>query len=250
MQNEKMISLLGFPIANLTQEMILNNWHDFQFIITVNVDILMKLYRNKEFATAVRQASDSVTLVNDSQVLKLATRLILGKRFVSKVSGSDLLPAFGGVNGPSDAKIFFMGGVDDTAIRAMERFNERTRGAVVVGACSPSYGFDVKPQESASLVDAVNASGANVLAIGVGAPKQELWMLRHAEEMPHVKLFIGVGATLDFIAGNIKRAPSWISSAGFEWLYRLFLEPKRLARRYLIDGPPVFLLLLKQRIGM
>lgn len=243
------IDLLGFPVANRTQERILQGWRELRFVFPINVDVLMQLHRNRTFADAVRRAGESVTFVNDSQVLKLASRFILGQRFVSRVSGSDLLPALCGPTGPDDVRVFLMGGKADTATRAMNRLNENSHRHVVVGAASPTLGFDNKADECAALMRAVNASGANVLALGVGAPKQEMWMLRHAAQMPRVTLFLAVGATLDFVAGNINRAPPWISNSGFEWLYRLLHEPRRLARRYLIEGPPVFWLLFKQRIA-
>jgi UDP-N-acetyl-D-mannosaminuronic acid transferase (WecB/TagA/CpsF family) len=88
------------------------------------------------------------------------------------------------------------------------------------------------------------------LAVGVGAPKQEIWIARHRHRMPRVTRFLAIGATIDFEAGTVKRAPKWMSRAGIEWLYRLMSEPRRLYRRYLIEGPPFFWLLLKQRLGL
>lgn len=243
------IDLLGFHVLNQTAEGILARWRELRFVFPINVDVLMKLQRNQSFSNAIRAAGNSVTLVNDSQILKLATRFILGKRFVSRVSGSDLLPALCGPHGPVDARVFLLGGKGDTAVRAMTRLNQQPDRAVVVGAASPSLGFEGKSSECAALVQSVNASGANVLAVGVGAPKQELWMLHHANCMPNVVLFVAVGATLDFVAGNVDRAPRWVSNTGLEWLYRLLREPRRLARRYLLEGPPVFWLLVKQRLG-
>lgn len=243
------IDLLGFPILNQTREDVIQTWHELRFVFPVNVDVLMKLRRDAAFASEVRAAGESVALINDSQVLKLAAWLILGKRFVARVSGSDLLPALCGPDVPGDVRVFLLGGTGHTATLAMERLNKQSGRTVVVGAIAPSFGFEGRHDECTALVDAVNASGATVLAVGVGAPKQELWILRHAHEMPHVRLFVAVGATLNFVAGTIGRAPRWVSNSGLEWLYRLICEPRRLARRYLIEGPPVFWLLVKQRLG-
>ena len=87
------------------------------------------------------------------------------------------------------------------------------------------------------------------LAVGVGAPKQEKWILKYKDLMPNVKIFMAIGATIDFEAGNVKRAPQWMSRYGLEWLYRLLSEPSRLWKRYLVDDLPFFWLILKQRFG-
>lgn len=243
------INLLDFPIANETQDSVVRGWHALRFVIPVNVDVLMKLHRDREFREAVQARARSVTLVNDSRVLMFASRIFFGQRFLARVSGSDLLPALCGADGPSDVRVFLLGGVGGTAIRAMRKLNARAGRRAVVGAQSPSLGFERNHAECEALVATVNASGANVLAVGVGAPKQELWMLRHADEMPGIHLLVGVGAAIDFAAGVKKRAPRWVSESGLEWLYRLVHEPRRLSRRYLLDGPPVFWLLLKQRFA-
>src|ERR1700690_3535542 len=96
----------------------------------------------------------------------------------------------------------------------------------------------------------INDSGATALVVGVGAPKQEIWIARHRNRMPAVKWFMAMGATIDFEAGTLKRAPRWMSQSGLEWLYRLSQEPRRLSRRYLIECPPFFWLLAKQYLGI
>jgi UDP-N-acetyl-D-mannosaminuronic acid transferase (WecB/TagA/CpsF family) len=86
--------------------------------------------------------------------------------------------------------------------------------------------------EIAAAIDAVNASGATCLIVGFGAPKQELWIARHRHRMPGVRLFMGVGATIDYEAEAVRRAPQWMAHAGLEWLYRVASEPRRYWRRY------------------
>lgn len=243
------IQMLGFLVSNCTGSELLNGWADLRFLVPVNVDVLMKLHRQEQFASAIRAAGADVTLVNDSQVLALASRLILGRRFRARVSGSDFLPAFCTSTQVHGARVFLLGGFGDTAERARARLNRMAGREVVVAARSPSFGFDRNPTECADIVHHIRSSGANVVAVGVGAPKQELWMLQHAAELPGVRVFMAVGATIDFLAGNVRRAPRWLSNSGLEWLYRLVREPRRLARRYLIEGPPVFWLLLRQRLS-
>ncbi len=243
------VQMLGFSVSNCTEAELLASWTALRFLFPVNVDVLMKLHRHETFARAVKAAGSHVTLVNDSRVLALASRFILGQRFRSTVSGSDFLPAFCVSSHTYGARVFLLGGLGDVAERARAHLNRMAGREVVVAARSPSFGFDRNPTECADIVHHIRSSGANVLAVGVGAPKQELWMLQHAAELSGVRVFMAVGATIDFLAGNVRRAPRWLSNSGLEWLYRLVREPRRLARRYLIEGPPVFWLLLRQRLS-
>lgn len=100
------------------------------------------------------------------------------------------------------------------------------------------------------IVETINKSGATVLAIGVGAPKQEKWICRYKDKLPNIKIFLAVGATIDFEAGQKKRSPKWVSEIGLEWLHRLLSEPKRLWKRYLLDDSLFFWLILKQKLHL
>jgi N-acetylglucosaminyldiphosphoundecaprenol N-acetyl-beta-D-mannosaminyltransferase len=113
-----------------------------------------------------------------------------------------------------------------------------------------SFGFEEDELECQRIIDLINQSDANVLAIGVGAPKQEKFIYKFKHRFKHIKIFMAVGATLDFEAGNIQRAPKWVSEMGLEWLYRLLSEPRRLWRRYLLEGPQFFWLALLQKLNL
>ena len=215
-------------------------------VVFLNVDTLMKLQRSEDYARVCRQAD---FVMADGKILVLASRF-LGTPVRHKVSGSDFLGAFCAHHrDDQDVRVFLLGAGPGVADRARERINARVGREVVVGAYSPSFGFERDPDECAAIVDLVNRSGATVLAVGVGAPKQELWIDRHRAAMPGVTRFLPVGATLDFEAGNIPRAPAWMSDSGLEWLYRLAHEPRRLWRRYLVEGPAVLRLIALQRAG-
>lgn len=240
--------MLGFQLERTSTEQLLRDWQSSRFFLSINVDVLMKLRRDPEFrAMAMEHAADT-KLINDSQVIKFAVRLILGKRLGERVSGSDFLPAFCKYAQP-DVRLFLLGGMNFAADEAMEKINSRSGRRVVVDALSPSFGFEKKSEECVRIVQRIRDSGANVVAVGLGTPKQEKWIFRTAAELPGVKLFLPVGATIDFEAGRVPRAPKWLSNAGLEWLFRLLTEPRRLYRRYLIEGPPFFWLLLKQKFG-
>ena len=131
--------------------------------------------------------------------------------------------------------VFLLGGQGPVAERAAQRLSERIAGLRVVGT---QHGF-FTDGESDAVVDRVRASGASVLMVALGQPRQEQWLARHLERTG-ARVGLGVGGFLDFSAGAVRRAPAWMNRAGLEWTYRLAQEPRRLAHRYLI-GNPVFL---------
>ncbi len=215
-------------------------------VVFLNVDTLMKLQRDREYASICGSAD---YVVGDGQILVYASCL-LGTPLREKISGSDFLGAFCEYhrNDP-EVRIFLLGAGPGVAARARSRINGRLGREIVVGAHSPSFGFEDEPDECADIVERINDSAATVLVVGVGAPKQEKWIARHRDRLRGVTRFLSVGATIDFEAGAVSRAPAWMSRVGLEWLYRLAQEPRRLWRRYLVEGPPFFWLLLRQGIG-
>ena len=116
-------------------------------------------------------------------------------------------------------------------------------------AYSPSYGFEKKTEECKELVRIINKSKANVLVVGTGAPKQEKWIVKYHKDMPKVNIFMGLGATIDFEAGNLKRASAFWREIGMEWFYRFMKEPRRLFKRYFIDDIQIFYYFTQQLLG-
>jgi exopolysaccharide biosynthesis WecB/TagA/CpsF family protein len=115
---------------------------------------------------------------------------------------------------------------------AQERINGLAGRDIVVGAHGPSFNFVNDDKETDEAIEMINASGATCLIIGLGAPKQEIWINRHRSRMPGVKVYMGVGATIDYEAEAVRRAPSWMTRNGLEWVYRMATEPRRYWRRY------------------
>ena len=110
-------------------------------------------------------------------------------------------------------------------------------------------GFEKKLEENEAIYRMINDSGANVVLVGVGCPKQEKWIDAHKAKMPGVDIWMALGATIDFEAGNVKRAPKWVQKIAMEWFYRFLMEPRRMFKRYFVDDPKFFWYLLKQRTG-
>jgi N-acetylglucosaminyldiphosphoundecaprenol N-acetyl-beta-D-mannosaminyltransferase len=240
------VKLLNVSVDNLSMAELLANLKQ-GVIFTPNIDHLVKLQSDREFFEAYNSADYRTC---DSKVLFYAARLI-GCPFVEKISGSDLFPAFCDYHkNNEDIKIFLLGAKEGVAAKAQENINAKVGRELVVGVHSPSFGFEKHEDECQQIIDLVNQSGANVLAIGVGAPKQEKFIHKYRHQFKHIKIFMAIGATIDFEAGNVSRAPKWISEMGMEWLYRLVSEPRRLWKRYLMEGPTFFWFLFMQMLNL
>lgn len=223
--------LLNVWIDDLTMEQLIDRL-DAGVVFTLNLDHLYILQTNRDFYEAYCQA-DFVTA--DSRYVWWGLRAA-GRRIQDKVSGSDLVPAFCNRRAADPAtRVFYLGAAPGIAQRALERTNARVGRELVVGAHSPSMNFVNDEREIAEVVRIVNESGATVLIVGLGAPKQEVWIARNRHRMPAVKVFMGVGATIDYEADAVKRAPPWMRHNGLEWAYRVLSEPRRYWRRYVRD---------------
>ena len=240
------IKFFNIEIDNISLHEILQSFNS-GFLVTPNVDHLVQLQKNREFFNAYQQA-DYITV--DSQVVYWAARF-LGQPVKERVSGSDFLPAYYEFHRNNPAiRIFLLGGKPGVAQLAAQNINFKTGRNTVVGALSPSMEFGVRKEECDEAIDTIQRSGANVLVVGLGAPKQELWITKYRAQLTNIHTFMALGATLDFEAGTISRAPQWMSDSGLEWLYRITQDPGRLWKRYLIHDFPFFYLLLKQRLGL
>ena len=223
--------MLNVWVDNLSMQELMANLHE-GVVFTLNPDHLYHLQRNAAFFNAYRQA-DFIT--SDSKYVYWALGWI-GRRIKEKVSGSDIVPTFCHHHRDNpDVKVFLLGAAPGIAQKALERINQREGREVVVGAHSPSMKFVNDQNEIDDVLRIVNDSGATVLIVGLGAPKQEIWIQQYRKAMPKVKIFMGVGATIDYEADAVARAPRWMTRNGLEWVYRLTTEPGRYWRRYFRD---------------
>lgn len=242
----KTAPILNTNIRIITQPELLNKLKK-GVLFTPNVDHLIKLQKDKDFYVAYQQAE---WIVCDSKILYFLSKL-LKNPLPEAIPGSSFFTAFYEYHKDNpNCKIFLLGAAEGIAVKAMERINQKVGRDIVVGAHSPSYGFEKKEAECEELIKIVNESGANVLLVGVGAPKQEKWIMKYCDRMPKVDIFMGLGATIDFEAGTLKRAPIFWQKIGMEWLYRCLKEPKRLFKRYFIDDMQFFYYFGKQLLGI
>ena len=239
------VRILNVEIDNVTQDELLARLKK-GVLVTPNVDQIVKMQSDREYYDIVRRAEWCVC---DSKILYLCAKL-MGQPLPEAIPGSSFFPAFYEYHQEDEnCKIFLLGAMDGVAQKAMERINRKTGRAMVVGAYSPSYGFEKKDEENERIYEMINQSGANVVLVGVGCPKQEKWIDAHKTKMPKVDIWMALGATIDFEAGNIKRAPRIFQMLYMEWFYRFLQEPKRMYKRYFVDDPKFFWLLLKQIMG-
>ena len=242
----KTTKILNVDILSLTQQELLERL-DKGVLVTPNVDHLVKLQKDKEFYEVYQQAQ---WVVCDSKILYLLSKL-LKRSLPEAIPGSSFFTFYYMYHKDDpNCRIFLLGAKEGVAQKAMERINEKVGREIVVGAHSPSFGFEKNEEECYKLVEIVNRSGANVLLVGVGAPKQEKWIVKYRDQMPNVDIFMALGATIDFEAKTLKRAPIFLQKIGLEWLYRCLKEPKRLFKRYFIDDMQFFYYFTKQLLGI
>ncbi len=240
----KKVKILNIEIDNCSQVELLERL-ETGVLFTPNVDHLIKLQKDPDFVEAYNISNYRLC---DSQFVLYASKL-LGTPLQQKISGSDFFPAFYEFHKDNpDIKIFLLGAAPGVARKAQAKINRKVGRKMVVDSYSPPFGFEKDEAECQKIVDMINQSGATVLVVGVGAPKQEKWIYKYKDKLPAIKIFMALGATIDFEADNVKRAPKWMSEIGLEWFFRLSCEPKRLWKRYLVDDIPFFLLIMNQRL--
>jgi N-acetylglucosaminyldiphosphoundecaprenol N-acetyl-beta-D-mannosaminyltransferase len=186
----------------------------------------------------------------DSQVLFAASRF-LGTPLRARVSGADFFPRFYSKH-KDDPRItiFVCGGGPGIAELCARNVNARAGREMVVGTDSPPFDYDANPREIDRMIARINESKATVLLVGLGAGRQEKFIVKYRDRFPHVRTFLPLGGTIDYEAHTLQRPPGWVTDSGLEWLYRLMNEPRQRWRRYLIHQPPVIRLLVLQRLGL
>jgi N-acetylglucosaminyldiphosphoundecaprenol N-acetyl-beta-D-mannosaminyltransferase len=160
---------------------------------------------------------------------------IAGHRDVSRVFGADLMVRLSARLAAENRSVFYYGGRPEVVEELAQTMTERFPGLGTAGYYSPPF-RDLNAEEEDAVVSRINGSGADVVWVGLGAPKQECWMRRFRDRLT-VPVLIGVGAAFDYNTNRIQRAPLWMQACALEWLYRVFQEPQRLWRRYFRNNP-------------
>lgn len=199
-----------------------------RYVVTPNVQHTMVFQENAAFREAYAAAS---LVIADGWPLVASSRLF-GTPLPERVTGSDLLPGLFDASGPAQPRsVFLLGAAPGIGEKAAREIHARWPHVRVVGTLSPPLGFERDEAENRRILDAIAAVAPDVLVVGLGAPKQELWTYRFRHEI-RAKVALCLGGTIDFMAGATKRAPDWVRKARLEWFHRAISEPRRLGRRY------------------
>lgn len=205
------------------------------FIVTPNVDHVCRYQTISEFQEAYRKA---FLVVPDGVPLMWASRL-LGKPLARKISGSDIIFSLTEHSARRGHSVFFLGADPAIAREAQEILEQKYVGLRVAGAYSPPVGFEKDAQENDKIIGMLREAKPDICYLALGTPKQEIWASRYGVRS-EVPVMIGVGASLNFVCGKPRRAPRFVQRLGFEWLWRLCQEPRRLWKRYLVDDLKFF----------
>lgn len=203
-----------------------------RYVVTPNLDHVVQFQKNDRLREAYSRAS---LVVADGWPLVTASRFFASP-LPERVAGSDLVPAIFDATQESEAggeprTVFLLGAAPGVADAAAARIEELWPAVRVVGTHSPPFGFENDPEAQQEILRQVNACSPDLLIVGFGAPKQELW-LRDFQEQISAGVAIAGGATIDFLAGRQTRAPRWVRQIRLEWMHRLMTNPRRLAGRY------------------
>jgi N-acetylglucosaminyldiphosphoundecaprenol N-acetyl-beta-D-mannosaminyltransferase len=240
----KQVSLFGMKIDAIDMQSAVDtilSWCEqsgtgsCRYVVTPNVDHVVMFQSRNELRQAYAEAS--LVLADGAPVVWVSR--LLRRALPERVAGSDLVPAlFDQVSAVKDRKalrVFLLGAAPGVGNRAAKAIHARWSNAEVVGTYSPPLGFENDSAENLEIVDLIRQARPHLLLIGLGAPKQELWVQRHADQL-QARVALCVGATIDFLAGEKSRSPRWMRRIGLEWLHRLASEPSRLAKRYVRDA--------------
>jgi N-acetylglucosaminyldiphosphoundecaprenol N-acetyl-beta-D-mannosaminyltransferase len=229
------IAILGVPFDNVTtadaialiEQMVLSRQP--HYLATANVDFLVQALEDVELR---RILFDAHLVLCDGTPLLWASRL-LGNPLPERVAGSDLVPLLIEVAARKGYRLFFLGATPDSAERAAARLRAQHPDLVIAGHYSPPFSHLLEMNHD-EIKQQILAAKPDLLFVSLGCPKQEKWIAMHYRSLG-VPVSAGVGATIDFLAGQVKRAPRWMQRSGTEWIFRLLQEPRRLFRRYLKD---------------
>ncbi|MBE9198542.1 MULTISPECIES: WecB/TagA/CpsF family glycosyltransferase [unclassified Nodularia (in: cyanobacteria)] len=211
-------------------------------VCLANVHMTMETFDNPKFAQTVNSA-DLVAPDGMPLVWALGS---LGVKETSRVYGPTLTLYVCEAATLMNISIALYGGTPESLAAFAGFLEKKFRGINIVCQISPPF-RKLSPEEDAAYTRQIAESGAQILFVGIGCPRQELWIAEHKDQIPAVML--GVGAAFDFHSGRVKQAPMWMQKIGLEWLFRLIMEPRRLWKRYFLHNPRYILFFTIQLIG-
>lgn len=235
------VSILNLPIQNVTMDEAVRDVSAFfeerksRIVVTPNAEILKAFAEEEEVRKVLLQADyvvpDGIGVVLAAKMLKTPLK--------EKVAGVELAAHLIALAAERGKRVYFLGAKPGIAEKAKEKFLEKHPALQVAGIHDGYF----KPEEEAAIIEEINGLDVDMLFVCLGAPRQELWMAEHREQLK-IGVMLGLGGSLDVFAGAVKRAPRWMIRMGLEWLYRICKEPWRIKR---VMELPFFLLSIKRR---
>lgn len=212
------------------------------YVVAINVDVVIKI-ENDSYLKAITDNADMV-LVDGKPLVWIAKWHKYPVK--AKISGSDLVPKLCEVAAEKGYSVYIIGGKDGIAEQAKNRLEEKLPEINIVGTYAPPLGFEKNGEELSKINGMISSVKPDILIACFGCPKQEKWIYENYLKY-NAKVSVCAGATVDFLAGNVNRAPKWMSEHGLEWFYRFLQEPKRLFKRYFVDDIKILRLLRKYK---
>jgi N-acetylglucosaminyldiphosphoundecaprenol N-acetyl-beta-D-mannosaminyltransferase len=244
------INVLGVRLSALPMVEVLRtivNWIETgerHYVTVATVHTLLECQQNPSMKSAVNGAG---LITPDGMPLVWLLRRA-GHRQQDRVYGPDLMLHLCELSQQKGFKHFFYGGVPGVPEKLRENLKTRFPYLTICGFYSPPF-RPLLPEEDQQLTNMINQADPDVVWVGLGTPKQDIWMAENNQKLA-AKVCIGVGAAFDFHAGRVKQAPRWMQRSGFEWAYRLWQEPRRLWRRYILGNPAFICLTALQLLGL
>jgi len=233
------ITLMEMPIDAVTEDEAVTTVGDALdqgrggWVITPNLDHLRAFQTDPEIRPHFREAD---LVLADGMPLIWASR-VQDTPLPERVAGSDLIWSLTDEASRRDASVYLVGGNPGTAAEAGDTLREASPGLRVAGSQCPPMGFEQDPEKVEEVVTAVEHEHPDIVYVGLPLDKQVDLIPKLRRRLPHA-WFLGLGVSFSFVTGDVRRAPEWMQRAGVEWIHRLLQEPRRLARRYLVEGLP------------
>ncbi|MGB0766089.1 MAG: WecB/TagA/CpsF family glycosyltransferase [Phycisphaeraceae bacterium] len=209
------------------------------WVITANLDHLRRAHRDADYKAMLGEAE---VVVADGMPIIWASR-VQGCPLPERVAGSSMIVPLSDAAARRGLRVFLLGGNPGVADQAAAVLCDRCPGLVIAGTDCPPMGFESDPWYMERLKDSIVSSEPHLIYVALGSPKQER-LIRQIRSIAPGAWWLGIGISLSFLTGDVQRAPLWMQRLGLEWVHRLVQEPRRLAKRYLVDGLPFAVVLM------
>jgi N-acetylglucosaminyldiphosphoundecaprenol N-acetyl-beta-D-mannosaminyltransferase len=213
-----------------------------EYVVTPNAQHIVDLRKDLEFQLIYQNAflvvPDGVSVLQAAKFLRCPLN--------GRVNGTDLFERLCAIAADYHLSVFLMGGRPGAANSAAAILQQRYPGLAIAGTYCPPFGFERDETELERIQDAIRTAAPDILFVGLGAPKQEKWIARNYETLK-VPISLGIGVSFELVSGMVQRAPKLMQKTGFEWLFRLIVEPRRLWKRYIVGNTLFVWMVLRQK---